>query len=673
MEGLEIDEAGEALIETKQMDHDDWIDLADRSYQDSTTYIDSGFRTRWEKNYALAASRHPNGSKYYSEQYKHRSKLFRGKTAAALRRNLAACAVALFSTQDVVNVEAENDNEEAQKIAARALKQLTNYHMTTHIPWFQLAIGGYREGLVNGVVAAKYWWDYTEGADQYADGGIKVVADKPVIELLPIENCRFSPAASWTDPVNSSPYFIITWPMFVADIKARMLEDWYFYDDGEISQAVGGSEEFDSTRRAREGGKRDSKAEPVSVKDHDVAWVREVFIRVDGEEYHYYTLDRSILLSEPAPLKSSYPHCADGRRPVIMGQCEIEPHTVYCQGLPERVEGLQIEANDIGNQRRDNVALVLNRRTYAQRGKNTDYHALQKSVPGQVIMTDDVNSIKPEVMPDITGSSFNEQNLVNMDFDELAGTFSTASVATNRQLNETVGGMQLLSGNTNILAEFQLKIYVETFTEPLVKGVVSMIRTYEEDGIIQAVTGDKSLTHASLRAKVQARVNVGFGATDPQRRIEKLMYGLGTLQKIMPDLPQVVDPNEISGEVFGALGWKDGARFVPGLKSGGNPQVQMLTKQLQQMQQQMQMLQQQMESRMAEKKIDLQIAQLRMQTERQEEMIKYETARLESQAEDTRIMVKIKADMEKEELKIAGGRAMLADETKVKLRFGSGL
>ena len=34
-----------------------------------------------------------------------------------------------------------------------------------------------------------------------------------------------------------------------------------------------------------------------------------------------------------------------------------------------------------------------------------------------------------------------KQDRINLDFDELAGNFSSASVSSNRKMNETVGGM----------------------------------------------------------------------------------------------------------------------------------------------------------------------------------------------------------------------------------------
>jgi len=46
--------------------------------------------------------------------------------------------------------------------------------------------------------------------------------DEPRIRLIPVENVRFHPSAEWTDPINTSPFLQILWPMYVKDIKERM-------------------------------------------------------------------------------------------------------------------------------------------------------------------------------------------------------------------------------------------------------------------------------------------------------------------------------------------------------------------------------------------------------------------------------------------------------------------
>jgi hypothetical protein len=57
-------------------------------------------------------------------------------------------------------------------------------------------------------------------------------------------------------------------------------------------------------------------------------------------------------------------------------------------------------------------------------------------------------------------------------------------------------------------------------------------------------------------------VNVGIGATDPVRKIEKLLIGIRTMAEVNPDIIMYLNQPEITKEVFGALGYKDSKRFV---------------------------------------------------------------------------------------------------------------
>jgi hypothetical protein len=77
----------------------------------------------------------------------------------------------------------------------------------------------------------------------------KVIKDCPQVELLPPENVRFHPAAKWYDPIGTSPYLQILWPMFVRDVKERMRpaeegsqtvprRQWRKLDDKDIAGAI---------------------------------------------------------------------------------------------------------------------------------------------------------------------------------------------------------------------------------------------------------------------------------------------------------------------------------------------------------------------------------------------------------------------------------------------------
>ena len=73
---------------------DPWLELTRAAYTESTSYIDSNYRSKWEDGLAHFDSQHTGGSKFKSAKYKYRSKMFRPKTRASIR-NTEAAAVAV--------------------------------------------------------------------------------------------------------------------------------------------------------------------------------------------------------------------------------------------------------------------------------------------------------------------------------------------------------------------------------------------------------------------------------------------------------------------------------------------------------------------------------------------------------------------------------------------------
>ena len=93
-----------------------WLKIAQESFTDSNSYFDANIRSSIEQALRLVQGKHPTNSKYLSDSYKGRSRIFRPKTRAALRKNEAVLASALFSNEDVLNITAYNENEETHRL-----------------------------------------------------------------------------------------------------------------------------------------------------------------------------------------------------------------------------------------------------------------------------------------------------------------------------------------------------------------------------------------------------------------------------------------------------------------------------------------------------------------------------------------------------------------------------
>ena len=596
-----------------------WLILARDAYSMSTSFVDNNYRRTWEDAIRHFQNRHAAGSKYHSALYKYRSKIFRPKSRSAIRNNEAAVAAAFFANKDVVSIEPQNPNDDLQQASAAVNQELLNYRLEKTIPWFLICIGGAQEAMNVGVVCSCQEWRYREKfiktpvMDDKVGGvvvdeegkpilleSIKVVEDKPVIRLIPVENIRIDPAADWTDPVNSSPYVIELIPMYVKDVKARMKEDytgegkWINVGEDRIKSAT--KQNYDTTRMERDHRREDKYNEKGSsrpLSGFDTVWVHRNIINRNGVDYVYYTLGTEEILSEPKPLDQVFLHKI---RPYVIGCAVIEAHRIFANGLTELGKPVQQEINEIANQRMDNVKLVLNKRWIARRGAQVDVRSLVRNVPGSVTLANDpVNDVRAHDFSDVTGSSFQEQDRLNLDFDELVGAFSASTIQSNRTINETVGGMAMLRGSVNGLVEYVIRTISETWVEPVMKQLVKLEQAYESDKVILAIAGERAklyqkfgvdaVTDELLNQELTMSVNVGFSSTDPIQRVNMFMTALRMIKEIMDEAPPGLKIAEVVKEIFGRIGYKSADRFFDLGDDGQEPQTAQLIQKIQKLEQ----------------------------------------------------------------------------------------
>jgi hypothetical protein len=569
----------------------DWVALARDAFSASTNWFDASVRQQIEGDLRQFQGQHPAGSKYLAEANKGRSKLFRPKTRTTIRKNEAAAAQAFFASNDVVKVGAQDEDDPQQAASAAVMGALLQYRLTKSIPWFLTLVGAYQDAQTTGVVASYQHWRYNE----------KKGVDQPAIRLVPVENLRIDPGADWTDPVNTSPYVIELIPMYVKDVKARMRTPdpktgeakWKTLADSAIQGAT--KTYGDSIRLQREAPRQDSKYQQQANGNFNVVWVHKNIIEVDEVDYVYYTLGCEHILSDPVPLDQVYFH---GRRPYVIGSCVLEAHKLYPSSVPRLTKDVQAEINEVANQRIDNVKLAMNKRYFARRNKQVDLRSVTRNVPGSVTLVQDIDDVKVVEFNDVTGSSYKEQEVLNLDFDDVAGTFSGSSVQSNRKLNETVGGMQMLDAGANQVSGYQLRTFVETWVEPVLRQLVLLEQYYETDDAIIALAGKAAnlfqrfgidqITDEHLMNEFTVNVNVGMGAVNPADQVRQFVDGMTALGNMLANegLVQLgLNVEEIVKELFGKLGYKDGARFFH--FDGSDPRITQLQQQVQQLQQQL--------------------------------------------------------------------------------------
>ena len=570
------------------------IAKAHEIYTTSTDYVDANITNIWETNLAHFNNEHAPGTLFRSGNWK-RSKVFRPKTRAATKNSEAALTVAAFSTQDVVDIKAEDERQPIQVASAEIVKNALQYRLDRRMPWYLTSVGAYQSTKVYGLCISFQYWRYEadtsyepafkdDGSLMTDDTGAPMGYEKPIIrkdelacDLIAPENFRFDPMCDWRDPVGTSPYLLYMMPIYAGDALEKMQAidnktgqpRWKTHKLGDLLATR--RKNYDRTRQAREGRARIDPADEQHGNEYTTLWAHMNIVKVNGADMVYWTMGTELLLTDAVPLKEAFDHLDEGERPFTVGFSSIEAFRNYPAGDVEQSAGLQSEINVVANQRIDNVKLVLNKRYYVRRGSQVDLDALVRNVPGGgVMMNDPEKDVKTVETHDVTQSSYREQDKLAMEFDELVGNFAQGSTETQDGGDKSVGNSLMSSQTAGSVSDYGLRIFFETWMEPTLRQLVKLIQAYETDKVVLSLAANKSkmmirygmstVTDTLLRQDLTVRVNVGMGNTDPIRRVERLLFGLEKVGSL-PKMAERLKSNRAADEIFGSLGYKDASGF----------------------------------------------------------------------------------------------------------------
>ena len=546
-----------------------WLDRAKEAFDGSSAFVDTNYRSDWDYSIKAFRSEHASSSKYSSPEFAHRSRIFRPKTRSIIRKNEAAAAAALYSNMEVVNLTAGNPDDPMSVAGTAAMKEVLEFRLTKTIPSFEICMGGVQDAQTQGAVVSYQYWEH-----QVKNG--KKIKDNPCVELRPIENIRLDGGASWTDPINTSPYLFDILPMHVCDVKSMMNSKdektgqpkWKKFKDDVIAKARPDS--IDTTRQARLGKQQDPHTEDSTIGAFDVVWVMRVFMRDDsGDDYTFYTLGTEELLTDPKPLEEVYHH---GVRPYVMGYAILETHKVFKTSVPVLIKPLQQETNDVANQRLDNVKFVLNKRWIVARGRQVDVQSLVRNVPGGVTLaTDPKNDVQESNWPDVTSSAYVEQDRITADLDDIAGNFSPSTKVANNAVNDTLGGSKMAAMGAGLMTDYLLRTIIETWWEKVLRQLILLEQYYEDDQVVLAVCANKArlfprfglsqITDDLLMQEVHLTVNVGMGSSNPNERMQKFLMATQAAVQLVSTAPPGFNVVEGIKEIYSNAGYRDGARF----------------------------------------------------------------------------------------------------------------
>lgn len=576
---------------------DEWlIAKAHEIYTTSTDYLDANITNIWEKNLAHFNNEHAPSTKFRAQNFK-RSRVFRPKTRSMTKSHEAALNNAMFSTMDIVDIQPEDESDPIQIASAAVNKEILQYRLDRKMPWYQTVIGAYQSTKVYGLAISFQYWDYHEDTDimpavgpdgllMQDEEGTPLGYEQTIVrrdalccDLVAPENFRFDPMCDWRDPCSTSPYLLYMMPVYAIDALENMEKIdpktgqpvWRKYALGDLLATR--RKNYDRTRQAREGRERIDPADEQHGSAYTMLWAHMNIVNVNGEDLMYWTMGTELLLTDPIPLVEAFPHLQRGERPFTVGFSTIEAFRNYPAGDVEQSAGLQEEINIVANQRLDNVKLVLNKRYYVKRGSQVDLDALIRNVPGGgVMMNDPQSDVQTVDTRDVTGSSYQEQDRLGVEMDELVGSFSQTSVqqTANRKGGETKGGMDRMASGAGAVQDYGLRVFFETWAEPTLRQLVQLEQYYETDEVILALAAKRAqlyqrygidqITDSLLRQSLTVRINVGVGNTDPQRRVEKLIFSVEKSASL-PGMAARLKSDEVANEIFGTMGYKDSTRF----------------------------------------------------------------------------------------------------------------
>jgi hypothetical protein len=557
-------------------DAPDWEKRAKDAYRFSTTYLDSNYRSQWDDSLRAFNNQHPSDSRYNSENFRKRSRLFVPITRTVIRKHEAAACKAFFSNQDVASIKALNEADQKQRLSAAIMEELIDYRLTHTIPWFKVLIGGLQDAQAQGACVAHISWKYETRVNLK---GQRVKAkDEPHIDLKPLENFRFDPSANWLDPVNTSPYWIELVPMYIHDVLEKMQnpdpkgQQWKVYPIHDIKT----ENPDDSTRSARLGNQQDPSQETRDVSDYEVVWVQRHIHRWDGNDWEFWTLNNGKLLTDPELLERSVFH---GMRPYVMGLAIMETHKVLPSSVPTLVKPLQDAINTTKNSRNDNVLLCLNKRYKVKRGTNVDTAALMRNVAGGITMVDNMEDVEEQNWPDVTASAYQEEDRTRQAFDDLIGNFNPMQLHQAGAPREAQGTIRMLQGPASEMTEYMLQTFAITFVQPVLRQLVMLEQKYETDQTILAIAGQKAqvlqkfgvdkVTDEMLEQQLTTTINVGMGSTDPVAKLQRFVYAVQAFAQVCAKPPPGVNLGEVWKEICALSGYQDGERF----STQGNPEM----------------------------------------------------------------------------------------------------
>ena len=488
-----------------------FLDDAQQWYNESEN-LRSSYDDRWAKNMKLIKGEFPEDEATRSKVRK-RSKVFFRKIWATNWRLVAAFRSAFLGDRDIFKIEGRDTITDPYK--AKILHYMTEYRKDVMLrtqSLFVKFIWIFRNIVDLGWAVGKMRWNYNP------DLGI----DEPEFTVYPNEQVFPDLTA---DTKENMKYIIFE--NFLSKSEMEELN----YENIDKAEAV--SLPSNIVRQTRFSGERDPLQNPgeneypsagkytgQDTKESHLkryrAW--EIFYKKDGKWMFAVTnQDKCILQkSKESPFGK--------RLPVVMGLCLTEAHKLIGEGFPQPLEGPQESYNANLNQRKDNIALALNKGSIVSRYGNVDLKSLVNSRPGGITLADDINAVKEREIGDVTQSSYMEAAADDSNMEEMSGV-TPGVQGMGKESKATVAQINFAQSSAKI--DLYISIVAETFVRDFFSLLAYMIQLFETDEKVFRIANEALRKDSpdvkeiyDLDFEADCIVNVGLGTVGRDMEIK---------------------------------------------------------------------------------------------------------------------------------------------------------
>lgn len=345
------------------------------------------------------------------------------------------------------------------------------------------------------------------------------------------------------EDLTQGDFFIFRQWLSKNDIKARV-EQGMFYDD-----VVEKMENGQTQVAASEEGKRDRDELAGFQKTlskhaygmHEVAYLLE-------DSKITVMIDRMVLArcgDNPNPLQTK-PVINVNLMPMIgepIGKSTID----QLAGLPEKL-------NAFTNARTENIAQLIQRVFLAKRYSNTDFNNM-KATPGNIILTDDLGSIKELEKHDIGQSSEREILTTKEEMQFVSGVSDfIVGVRSAARLSDTATGVSTIVREANARFALKLATFESGSLKPLVEAAHAYNSVYMPEEKAIHVHGPEGWVLSTVTLDdiiCECEFQIEPGSSAPLDQLSRREFLLQLLDRVKA-MPQVVDMRKYMREVLEA-------------------------------------------------------------------------------------------------------------------------